>query len=139
MSTPSYMVQIIGGLAVIMGVLAVGAWAAGNPGYRGPFGFGRVPSEAEIRASDIAVAPDGQGLPPGRGTVSAGERGVDPLIMLLRRARRPSTHSGRPEPVEERVVARHQYASDIKNGGRHDTRGSLRPVSIYRLFSSESP
>ena len=74
MSTRSHMVQMVGGLAVIVGLLAVGAWASGGPGYRGPFGIGRVPSEAEIKARDIAVGPDGAGLPPGRGTVSAGEQ-----------------------------------------------------------------
>jgi S-disulfanyl-L-cysteine oxidoreductase SoxD len=74
MSTRSHMVQMVGGLAVIVGLLAVGAWAAGGPGYRGPFGIGRVPSEAEIKARDIAVGPDGEGLPPGRGTVSVGEQ-----------------------------------------------------------------
>jgi cytochrome c len=67
-------VQIVTGLAVIVGLLAAGAWGGGGPGYRGPFGFGRVPSEAEIKARDIAVGPDGAGLPPGRGTVSAGEQ-----------------------------------------------------------------
>jgi mono/diheme cytochrome c family protein len=74
MSRRSRMVQRVGGLAVIFGLLAPGPWAAGGPGYRGPFGFGRVPSETEIRARDIAVGPDGAGLPPGRGTVSMGEQ-----------------------------------------------------------------
>ena len=73
MSMHSRMVQMAGGLAVIMGLLAAGAWAAGGPGYGGPLGFGRVPSEAEIKARDIAVGPDGAGLPSGRGTVSVGE------------------------------------------------------------------
>jgi len=68
------MVRIGGGLAGIVGLLAVGAWAADGPGYRGPFGIGRVPSAADIKAKDIAVGPDGAGLPPGRGTVSAGEQ-----------------------------------------------------------------
>jgi cytochrome c len=68
------MVQRGGGLAVIFGLLAAGAWAADGPGYRGPFGFGRVPGETEVRARDIAVGPDGAGLPPGRGTVSMGEQ-----------------------------------------------------------------
>jgi cytochrome c len=68
------MVQRAGGLALIVGLLATGAWAAGGPGYRGPFGFGSVPSEAEIKARDIAVGPDGAGLPAGRGTVSMGEQ-----------------------------------------------------------------
>jgi cytochrome c len=56
------------------GMLAVVAWAGGGPGYHGPFDFGSAPSEAEIKARDIAVGPDGQGLPPGRGTVAAGEQ-----------------------------------------------------------------
>jgi cytochrome c len=33
-----------------------------------------VPSEAEIKARDIAVGPGGENLPPGRGTVSTGEQ-----------------------------------------------------------------
>jgi mono/diheme cytochrome c family protein len=74
MSMRSRIMQMAAGLAVIVGLLAAGAWAAGGPGYCGPFGVGRVPSEAEIKARDIAVGPDGVGLPPGRGTVSAGEQ-----------------------------------------------------------------
>jgi mono/diheme cytochrome c family protein len=74
MSMRNSMVQMAGAVAVIVSLLAVGALAAGGPGYRGPFGFGTVPSAAEIKARDIAVGPDGAGLPPGRGTVSAGEQ-----------------------------------------------------------------
>jgi S-disulfanyl-L-cysteine oxidoreductase SoxD len=61
-------------IAIIAGMIASVALAAGGSGYRGPFGVGRVPSKAEIKAKDIAVGPDGAGLPPGRGTVSAGEQ-----------------------------------------------------------------
>jgi len=61
-------------MALIGGMIASLAWAGGGPGYRGPFGVGRVPSAAEINARDIAVGPDGEGLPPGQGTVSAGEQ-----------------------------------------------------------------
>ena len=50
------------------------ALAADGPGHHGPFGFGSVPSEAEIKARDIAVGPDGEGLPPGWESVSAGEQ-----------------------------------------------------------------
>jgi cytochrome c len=35
-------------------------------------GLGRTPTVAEIAAVDIDAAPDGHGLPPGRGTVAAG-------------------------------------------------------------------
>jgi cytochrome c len=61
-------------MAIIAGMTASVALASGGPGYRGPFGFGTVASEAEIKAKDIAVGPDGEGLPPGRGTVAAGEK-----------------------------------------------------------------
>jgi cytochrome c len=63
-----------GVMAVIAGLIASVALAASGLGYRGPFGFGSVPSEAEIKARDIVVGPDGAGLPPGRGTVTAGEQ-----------------------------------------------------------------
>jgi cytochrome c len=40
---------------------------------QGPtFGLGRTPSAEEIRAADTAAAPDGTGLPPGRGTAKEG-------------------------------------------------------------------
>jgi mono/diheme cytochrome c family protein len=74
MSMGSRMVRTAAGLAVLVGLLGAGALAAGGPGYRGPYGFGRMPSEAEIKARDIAVGPDGAGLPAGRGTVSMGEQ-----------------------------------------------------------------
>jgi S-disulfanyl-L-cysteine oxidoreductase SoxD len=74
MSMRSRMVQRAAGLAVIVALLAAGAWAAGGHGYRGPFGVGRRPGAAEIKARDIAVGPDGAGLPAGRGTVSVGEQ-----------------------------------------------------------------
>jgi cytochrome c len=73
MSMRSRFVQSVGGIGVLVGLLT--AVAAGDgPGYHGPFGFGRQPSEAEITARDIAVGPDGAGLPPGRGTAAAGEK-----------------------------------------------------------------
>jgi cytochrome c len=61
-------------MVLIVSLLAAVAWAAGGPGYRGPFGLGRVPSQAEIAAKDIAIGPDGEGLPSGRATVAAGEQ-----------------------------------------------------------------
>jgi S-disulfanyl-L-cysteine oxidoreductase SoxD len=38
------------------------------------YGFGRAPTPAEIAAFDIAVRPDGQGLPPGHGSVQDGAK-----------------------------------------------------------------
>ena len=57
-------------------VLAAGAWAgeAHKPGY---FGYGSTPTAAEIAGWSMGVRPDGQGLPPGKGTV---ERGTNVFI-----------------------------------------------------------
>jgi S-disulfanyl-L-cysteine oxidoreductase SoxD len=74
MSTHSRMVKTTAVIVIIVGMIVSVALAAGGPGYRGPFGLGRVPSTAEIKARDIAVGPDGAGLPPGRGTAQAGEQ-----------------------------------------------------------------
>jgi mono/diheme cytochrome c family protein len=56
---------------VVAGALAGGASAgeAHKPGY---YGYGTAPSAAEIAGWSIGVRPDGQGLPPGRGTVEQG-------------------------------------------------------------------
>lgn len=37
------------------------------------FKLGRTPTEAELRPPDAAIGPDGEGLPPGRGTAKEGE------------------------------------------------------------------
>ena len=39
----------------------------------GRFGFGSAASDEEIAGWDIDIKPDGEGLPPGRGTVQEGE------------------------------------------------------------------
>jgi cytochrome c len=49
--------------------LSIGATTlAQGPAY----GFGRTPTEAEIKAADTAIAPDGRGLPPGTGSAKEG-------------------------------------------------------------------
>jgi S-disulfanyl-L-cysteine oxidoreductase SoxD len=59
-------------LAVVAtAALAASAWAT-EPHPPGYYGYGAAPSEAEIVGWSIAVRPDGQGLPPGRGTVDKG-------------------------------------------------------------------
>lgn len=45
---------------------------AGGAEEQRPYGFGRPANETEIQAWDIDVAPNGAGLPPGRGTVAQG-------------------------------------------------------------------
>ena len=58
------------GIAAILGasLLASGAATAGED-----YGLGKPATPAEISQWDIDVAPDGAGLPPGEGSVKAGE------------------------------------------------------------------
>ena len=51
--------------------LAASAWAA-EPHLPGYYGYGKTPTDALLKAWSISVRPDGQGLPPGRGTVDDG-------------------------------------------------------------------
>jgi S-disulfanyl-L-cysteine oxidoreductase SoxD len=74
MSMRSRMVKTTAVIVIIVGMIPSMVLAAGGSGYRGPFGLGHAPSASDIKARDIAVGPDGAGLPPGHGTVSAGEQ-----------------------------------------------------------------
>jgi S-disulfanyl-L-cysteine oxidoreductase SoxD len=56
-------------LAVV--IAAVAACGAGSAAER--YGFGRAATPQEIAGWDIDIAPDGAGLPPGRGGVRQGE------------------------------------------------------------------
>ena len=57
-------------LAIALCVCAL--WAL--PATAGKLGIGREATPQEVRAWDIDVRPDGQGLPKGKGTVAEGER-----------------------------------------------------------------
>ena len=66
--------------ALVVVAVACGPAEAGAPdsavlpdGAPERFGFGQAASEARIAAWDIDVKPDGEGLPPGSGTVAQGE------------------------------------------------------------------
>jgi cytochrome c len=54
--------------AAAIGLAAAAPAALGSE----TFGFGTTPTEEEIAAVDIDAMPDGRGLPPGSGSVSAG-------------------------------------------------------------------
>lgn len=54
-------------------ITTIALWAGAAALAQGPtFGLGRTPTAEEIKAADTAVAPDGTGLPPGRGTAKEG-------------------------------------------------------------------
>ena len=53
-------------------VLTLGSIALAQQPTASPSGLGRAPSEAELRAWDISIGPDGAELPPGSGTAAQG-------------------------------------------------------------------
>jgi cytochrome c len=61
------------GIIELVAIVAVALTCFGTANAK-TYGLGRVASPAEIKAWDIDVRPDGDGLPEGRGTVKAGEK-----------------------------------------------------------------
>src|SRR3954451_14659025 len=59
-------------LASALAILATSDFARAQ-GYPGKFEFGAPASAQDIAAVDIAVAPDGKNLPPGKGDYAAGK------------------------------------------------------------------
>ena len=55
--------------STVAAILTAGLVQAQSPHYK----VGRAPTPEEIKAWDIAIAPDGRELPPGRGTVERGK------------------------------------------------------------------
>ena len=55
--------------AAVLGLLGGAPVVAQLPTY----GLGRVPTAEEIKAWDLTIPPDGQGLPPGSGTATLGK------------------------------------------------------------------
>jgi mono/diheme cytochrome c family protein len=131
--------------AGIVALLAVaGSWpaAAQLPTY----GVGRPPTAEEVRAWDLTIRPDGQGLPPGRGTAALGK----PIYV----ARCAACHGETGEdPKYSRLVGGHgtlatdkpirtigsfwQYAptlwSYIRRAQPYDNPGSLTPDQVYAV------
>ena len=67
------MFQRQSGFLLLLLVIVVGSSAdVRGTSQSGPFHLGRVATPAEIQAWDIDVAPDGEGLPAGRGTAKEG-------------------------------------------------------------------
>ena len=56
-----------------VGVLVIVATALPSAAQLPTYGLGRAPSAEEIRAWDLTIPPDGQGLPPGSGTAASGK------------------------------------------------------------------
>jgi len=129
---------------IIALLVAVGVWpaAAQLPTY----GVGRPPTAEEVRAWDLTIPPDGQGLPPGSGTAVLGkaifvercaachgETGEDPKYSRLVGGQGSLTTD---KPVKT-IGSFWQYAttlwSYIRRAQPFDEPGSLTPDQVYAV------
>ncbi len=90
------------------------------------YGIGAPATEAEIAAWDIDIRPDGQGLPPGRGSVAEGEEVYDLQCSACHgvfgygEGRYPPLVGGEPRDIAE----------ELRRGGRPEkTVGSYWPYA----------
>src|SRR5437870_3597952 len=129
----------IGALIALAGASAV---AAQLPTY----GVGRPPTAEEVKAWDLTIPPDGQGLPPGSGTAALGkpiyvercaschgENGEDPKYSRL-----VGGHGSLVTAQPVRTVGSFwQYAttlwSYIRRAQPFDEPGSLTPDQVYAV------
>jgi cytochrome c len=117
------------------------------------FGFGRTPTEEEIRALDIDVMPDGTGLPEGEGTVAEGEQlyyqlcaschGVTgtegPNDKLVGRGPREGFPFGEAPGLTKTIGNYWPYATTLYDytlrAMPFDTPGTLKPNEVYSLVA----
>ena len=142
--------------SVILILTALGACAKqqGGPSSTPPrFGFGRPATPEEIQAWDIAVSPDGRGLPPGRGTARqgmtvyqhqcAGCHGASgtegPAERLVGRAPRTGFPFGRDPSLGRTIGNYWPYATTlydyIHRAMPLNAPGSLQPDEVYSLVA----
>jgi mono/diheme cytochrome c family protein len=110
------------------------------------YGVGRPPTAEEVQAWDLTIPPDGQGLPPGRGTAALGqavyaercaachgETGEDPKYSRL-----VGGHGSLATAQPIRTIGSFwQYAptlwSYIRRAQPYDNPGSLTPDQVYAM------
>ncbi len=132
------------GASILALLVATGATpvAAQLPTY----GVGRPPTPEEVRAWELTIPPDGQGLPPGKGTAALGravfaarcaachgETGEDPNYSRLVGGQGTLATD---EPIQT-VGSFWQYAttlwSYIRRAQPFDNPGSLTPDQVYAV------
>jgi mono/diheme cytochrome c family protein len=130
------------GIVALLAVAGVWPAAAQLPSY----GVGRPPTAEEVRAWDLTIRPDGQGLPPGSGTAALGkpiyaercaachgETGEDPKYSRL-----VGGHGTLATDKPIRTIGSFwQYAptlwSYIRRAQPYDQPGSLTPDQVYAV------
>jgi S-disulfanyl-L-cysteine oxidoreductase SoxD len=140
MSTPK--LWWLMGIVALLAVAGVWPAAAQLPSY----GVGRQPTAEEVRAWDLTIRADGQGLPPGSGTAALGkpiyaercaachgETGEDPKYSRL-----VGGHGTLATDKPIRTIGSFwQYAptlwSYIRRAQPYDQPGSLTPDQVYAV------
>ena len=140
MSTPKLWLLMGIGALIVMG----GLWTAAA--QLPTSGVGRPPTAEEVRAWDLTIRPDGQGLPPGSGTAALGkavyaercaachgETGEDPKYSRL-----VGGHGSLATAQPIRTIGSFwQYAptlwSYIRRAQPFDQPGSLTPDQVYAV------
>jgi len=122
------------------------------------YGVGRAPTAEEVKAWDLTIPPDGQGLPPGRGTAALGkpiyadrcaachgDNGDDPKYRALVGGRGPLTSAELSENLDWLLGGKPvltigrfwPYAttlwSYINRAQPFDEPGSLAPDQVYAV------
>jgi hypothetical protein len=110
------------------------------------YGVGRAPTAEEVKAWDLTIPPDGQGLPPGRGTAAChGDNGDDPKYRALVGGRGPLTSAELSENLDWLLGGKPvltigrfwPYAttlwSYINRAQPFDEPGSLAPDQVYAV------
>src|SRR5262249_52801593 len=122
-------------------------------------GVGRAPTAAEVKAWDMTIPPDGQGLPPGSGTAAVGQqifakrcaschgqKGEDPKYRVITGSRRPLAAGDLPKEGVDWLVGGQpaltigsfwQYATTlwgyINRSQPFDEPGSLTADEVYAV------
>ena len=125
--------------AAALVILASAAAHAQGPTYQ----LGRTPSEAEIKARDTAISPEGKELPPGRGTAREGEtvyvekcrscHGPNATGSALHRGLVPLGNA-KPVKIPFSLVPYATTVWDFINRAMPQTKpGSLTPDEVYAV------
>ncbi|MEW6543093.1 MAG: cytochrome c [Nitrospirota bacterium] len=112
------------------------------------YGFGRPATEAEIKAWNVEVAPNGEGLPPGRGTVKAG------ATVFAKKCASCHGATGKEGPMPQLVGGQGTLATDrpvrtvgsywpyattlydyVARAMPYQAPGSLQPDEVYALVA----
>jgi mono/diheme cytochrome c family protein len=135
-------------LWLLMGIGALIAMAGASPvaAQLPTYGVGRPPTAEEVKAWDLTIPPDGQGLPPGSGTAALGkpifvercaschgETGEDPKYIRLVGGQ---GSLATVQPIKT-IGSFWQYAttlwSYIRRAQPFDEPGSLTPDQVYAV------